>query len=59
VSGEIELVKNGLSNVLYWGFAQVGYRDKRVSIFRIKFPRDNCMTLPSCFPILMVMDFKK
>ena len=34
VSGDLQLVKNGLSNVLYWGFAQVGYRDQRVSIFR-------------------------
>ena len=29
-------VKNGLSNVLYWGFAQVGYRDTRVKTFRSK-----------------------
>ncbi len=27
-------VKNGLSNVLYWGYAQVGYRDFRVTRFR-------------------------
>jgi hypothetical protein len=33
-SGNRAYVKNGLSNVLYWGFAQVGYRDKRVGIFR-------------------------
>lgn len=35
-SGDYTFVKNGLSNVLYWGFAQVGYRDKRVGIFRKK-----------------------
>jgi nucleoside 2-deoxyribosyltransferase len=29
-----DLVKNGLSNVLYWGFAKAGFRDTRVSIFR-------------------------
>lgn len=34
LSGNPDLVKNGLSNVLYWGFAQVGYRDRRVELFR-------------------------
>lgn len=34
VSGNNDHVKNGLSNVLYWGFAQVGYRDIRVNNFR-------------------------
>ena len=33
-SGNVYLVKNGLSNVIYWGFAKVGYRNKRVGIFR-------------------------
>ncbi len=33
-SGDRSCVKNGLSNVLYWGFAQVGYRDERVRRFR-------------------------
>ena len=33
-SGDLELVKNGLSNVLFWGYAQIGYRDKRVTKFR-------------------------
>ncbi|SPD71946.1 hypothetical protein PITCH_A1110001 [uncultured Desulfobacterium sp.] len=33
-SGDAALVKNGLSNVLYWGFAQIGYRDNRVRTFR-------------------------
>ena len=33
-SGNIEMVKNGLSNVLYWGFEQMGYRDLRVKRFR-------------------------
>jgi len=34
ISGSIENVKNGLSNVLYWGYAQVGYRDTRIIRFR-------------------------
>lgn len=34
ISGSSAYVKNGLSNVLYWGFAQVGVRDRRVAIFR-------------------------
>lgn len=33
-SGNSELVNNGLSNVLYWGYARVGYREKRIRIFR-------------------------
>jgi hypothetical protein len=35
-SGDPFLVKNGLSNVLYWGYAQIGYRDTRVKRFRDK-----------------------
>jgi hypothetical protein len=35
-SGESERVKNGLSNVLYWGYAQMGIRDTRVQRFREK-----------------------
>lgn len=34
ISGNNYNIKNGLSNVLYWGFAQVGYRDTRVNTFR-------------------------
>jgi hypothetical protein len=50
VSGEIELVKNGLSNVLYWGFAQVGYRDKRVSIFRDQVSKGQLYDASKLFP---------
>jgi hypothetical protein len=35
-SGEPECVKNGLSNVLYWGYARMGIRDTRVQRFRTK-----------------------
>lgn len=35
-SGDPERVKNGLSNVLYWGYAQMGIRDTRVRRFRMK-----------------------
>jgi len=34
ISGNNDRVKNGLSNVLYWGFAKIGYRDTRVKKFR-------------------------
>jgi hypothetical protein len=34
LSGKTNLVKNGLSNVIYWGYAQVGYCDYRVKRFR-------------------------
>jgi len=40
ISGDNHNVKNGLSNVLYWGFAQVGFRDTRVTIFRSKVTND-------------------
>lgn len=36
ISGNNEFVKNGLSNVLYWGFAKIGFRDRRVNEFRSK-----------------------
>lgn len=32
-SDEVIDVKHGLANVLYWGYAQVGYRDTRVNRF--------------------------
>jgi len=35
-SGDPEWVKNGLSNALYWGYAQMGIRDERVRRFRTK-----------------------
>ncbi len=35
-SGDPERVKNGLSNVLYWGYGQMGIRDVRVRRFREK-----------------------
>jgi len=34
INDSIENVKNGLSNVLYWGYAQIGYRDTRIKRFR-------------------------
>lgn len=33
-SGDLEIVKNGLSNVIYWGYAKIGYRDRRVRNLR-------------------------
>jgi len=33
-SGEPQRIKNGLSNVLYWGYAKMGIRDTRVKRFR-------------------------
>ncbi len=34
ISGNNDHVKNGLSNVLYWGYARIGFRDIRVNKFR-------------------------
>ncbi|MEP7246005.1 MAG: hypothetical protein ABI885_20315 [Gammaproteobacteria bacterium] len=36
VSPTIEGVRDGLANVIYWGYAQIGYRDSRVRRFREK-----------------------
>jgi hypothetical protein len=36
ISSNINLVKNGLSNVLSWGFARMRFRDVRVDDFRTK-----------------------
>ena len=33
-SGSIQAVKDGLANILYWGFARIGYRDRRVNNLR-------------------------
>ena len=35
-SNEPEEIKNGLSNVLYWGYYRIGYRDERIKRFRDK-----------------------
>lgn len=34
LSDDPKTTKNGLSNVLYWGYARVGFRDTRVDRFR-------------------------
>ena len=34
ISGNINNVMDGLSNILYWGYAQIGYRDTRIKRFR-------------------------
>jgi hypothetical protein len=34
IGGNPASVKNGLSNIIYWGFARVGFRDSRVETFR-------------------------
>jgi hypothetical protein len=34
VSADLNRVRDGLSNVLYWGFARMGIRDHRVDAFR-------------------------
>lgn len=32
-SQEVRIVKHGLANILYWGFAQIGYRQNRIDKF--------------------------
>jgi hypothetical protein len=34
VSSTVEDIRNGLANIIYWGYARIGYRDVRVRRFR-------------------------
>lgn len=50
ISGDMNLVKNGGSNVLYWGFARMKYiRDFRFNRFREKVTRDNLCAATELF----------
>ena len=49
LSGKRSSVKNGLSNVLYWGFSKVGYRNKRVERFRQEVTKGQLHEAASCF----------
>jgi hypothetical protein len=50
ISGDMNLVKNGLSNVLYWGFARMKkIRDFRFNRFREKVTRDNLCAATELF----------
>ena len=51
VIGESELVKNALSNVLYWGFSQMGFRDKRVKRFRDNVTEKNLVEAARLFRV--------
>lgn len=48
-SNDCQRVKDGLSNVLYWGYAQMGIRDTRVSRFRNKVSRVQLADAASLF----------
>jgi hypothetical protein len=41
VSDDVEQVRNGLANVIYWGYAQIAYRDVRVTRFRVGVTQDH------------------
>lgn len=43
ISNDWQRVKDGLSNVLYWGYAQMGIRDTRVNRFRSKIDTDKAI----------------
>ena len=49
ISGNPEFVKNGLSNVIYWGYARIGYRDRRVETFRNKVTHGQLYDATRCF----------
>jgi len=49
ISGDTNLVKNGLSNVLYWGYAQMGIRCTRVRRFRDNVTKDKLCAATELF----------
>jgi hypothetical protein len=49
ISANPEFIKNGLSNVLYWGFERVGYRNRRVNIFREQVTEEQLKTAACLF----------
>ena len=48
-SGNTSSVKNGLSNVLYWGYARIGFRDFRLARFRTKVTVEKLMISATLF----------
>lgn len=49
ISNDWQRVKDGLSNVLYWGYAQMGIRDTRVDRFRSKINKNKAHEAASLF----------
>ena len=49
LSIDMNHVRNGLSNVLYWGFGRMGVRDHRVDAFRSSVADDDLAASRACF----------
>lgn len=49
LSEDVQTIKNGLSNVLYWGYARIGFRDRRVQRFREKVTADQLLVARTLF----------
>lgn len=58
VSSNLSDLRNGLSNVLYWGFARVGYRDVRVKTFRDTIRDDQLQRASQLFQRLSGSDLR-
>jgi len=41
VSDNVQQIRDGLANVIYWGYAQIAYRDVRVGRFRERVTQDH------------------
>ena len=52
LSEDTQTIKNGLSNVLYWGYARIGFRDYRVERFRQTVTTNQLMAARALLPHL-------
>ena len=52
LSEDTQTIKNGLSNVLYWGYARIGFRDYRVRRFRQTVTTNQLIDARTLFPRL-------
>ena len=53
LSGQLAQVKDGLSNILYWGHFRAGYRDSRVKKFRDKVNDILLKKAAKLFPVIV------
>lgn len=52
VSADLNRVRDGLSSVLYWGYARMGIRDHRVNAFRTSVTDTQLLASRECFATL-------
>jgi hypothetical protein len=52
LSGDVHLLKDGLSGILFWGYYRVAYRDRRVKTFRDQVCDVHLQNASEIFPTL-------